>query len=543
MYIGCNNAFLASLGLTSKAEVLGKSDFNFSVKIEEAMCYQRDDQEVMRSGKPKLNIFEEQTFPSGKKRHLITSKMPLSFNQNGIEGVLGIYTDITELKTMRPKLAIEAVKSKKASEAESEFIAQMSHDLRTPISGVMGMTQDLLNKAQQIKYIMAAGYESGFRREINEFIETVHEDSQLLMGSVTGLLHLCNDILELSRLQMAPKKPTAVTFELRSLFYECKALFEPTAQHKKLRFDLLMGAGLPTYVSASRHYLERILINLLGNALKFTEAGSVQVEVALLGEKGAVKVGAAVQLQLIVRDTGLGIAQDHIEKIFNHFYQVSASYESAREGAGLGLHTVKRYLDDIKGSIDLTSQLGQGSCFAAMIPVVVADVDDRAHEFAAKRSMKQYQLPSHVPDVLVTRLNKKAKQPSRFSVVIVEDTSLVAYALSLSLKSFGGHGEVATQGELALEMLQERRYDMVFMDIGLPDISGIEVTKRIRALPTFYAKHIPVIGLTGHGDHPVFKKEARQAGMNEVLIKPAPPAVLTEILSQYLGLPHKVAQT
>lgn len=528
VYLGCNDAFVRSLGLSSQDDIVGKTDFTLPVKVKEAAAYRADDLQIIKFNRPKLNIEEEQTFASGEKAYLLTSKVPLS-NENGeIIGVLGIYSDITELKLAQQQLEIQKEKAEIANKTKTEFIANMSHDLRTPITGMLGMVQDMINTADEAELSLSDKKSpQNANSLIKTIINTVQHDGHHLMTATDELLQLCNEILDVVRVESGNSLDGTESFDLRELIKHNIDLLQPVANHKKLFLSYIIDQQMPHYLRGARIYFDRVLLNLISNALKFTKEGAVKVSVTT-SEKS--EVGEEINIQISVEDTGIGIPKEKFDTIFEHFSRLTPAYEGLYKGAGLGLYTVKRYIEAMNGSIHVESELGKGTCFTARLPFTVSDHADRV-----KQSVHFPKATKPTIDKALSDMQELiSTEGTTASILIVEDNALAAVAVKLALKSFNCSVEIAKNGERAVKMAHDNHYDLILMDIGLPDISGIEVTRKIRALSDPIKSQVPIVALTGHAENSEMRQESLDAGMQEVLSKPAQYLALEAILQEYV---------
>ncbi len=341
----------------------------------------------------------------------------------------------------------------------------------------------------------------------------------------------------------------AESFDLRELVEYNVELIQPLAQHKKLKLSCEIDDCIPTYFSGLHSYLGFILLNLLSNALKFTHDGFVKVNVQLITKNHITyNLGDMINLKILVQDSGIGIPEDKFETIFEHFSHLTPSYQGPYNPAGLGLYAVKRRIDAMQGKIRVESEVGKGTCFIITLPLTVSDHSDR--EKIAYCMPKPFQTQAngftYPPKV------KEITKPDASAVIfLVEDNLAAAKSVQYSLNRInrGCTCEVAANGMQAIKMVKEHNYDLILMDIGLPDIDGIEVTRQIRALNNPQIAQVPIVALTAHGDDPQKKKEALAAGMQEVFAKPLPPFALESLLQRYifkpeqdLATPHKVAK-
>lgn len=327
VHLGCNEQFALVAGY-SREEVIGKSDSDFPWS-EQAQKYNLDDKDVIASGMSKLNIEDKMLFSTGKNAIVMTNKVPLRDPQtNQVIGVLGIATDITELKEQEKLLQQAKQKAESASQAKSAFIANMSHDIRTPISGMLGMIQDLLNVSERVQL-----YRSSVRNLPSELVNlldntsfTIERDSNILLNSTNALLKLCNEILDTAKLESGKDVGKVEAFDIQALIKNTHSLLSPVAHNRQLDFTVDVATGVPEYLEGYYLYFERILLNLTSNALKFTEDGFVKVHLKLReSQKEELNIGEEVILEVSVEDSGIGIPEDKFEAIFDHFSKLSSS--------------------------------------------------------------------------------------------------------------------------------------------------------------------------------------------------------------------------
>lgn len=532
IYLGCNERLAKVMGLPSREAVRGMTDFDFSWNKEAAQSFIEFDKKVMESGIP---LTTEDTFEeaNGNIVTVLTSKTPLQNEAGDSIGVLAISVDITELKRTQKKLNIEKQKSEAASKAKSEFIANMSHDLRTPITGILGMAQDLLNTANQTKSLLNDKKFTEHSTRLEAVIKTVKRDSQFLMTATYELLQLCNEILDVTKLESGKLSNRLESFNLDELISHNLELLRPLAQNRKLALYYELDEAIPRYLKGLRIYLDRTLLNLMSNALKFTEEGFVKIKASLAQPTHkTLSVGDPITLKISVEDSGIGIPEDKFEMIFEHFSRLNPAYQGLYKGAGLGLYTVKHYVKAMQGHIHLDSELGKGTCFTLTLPLSISDHTEQNKQ---PLHLSEISIPKPMEDLIFTDTDKSiSPNEAKASVLIVEDQPLAAYAVNLHLKALHCYVEVAENGEKAVKMAQENDYDLILMDIGLPDFSGIEVSKKIRKISNLKKSEVPIVALTGHADNIKMRQKAIEAGMQDIINKPAQPPALEAILQKYV---------
>src|ERR1043165_2184921 len=389
--------------------------------------------------------------------------------QNGeIIGVIGLSIDITE---------------KKQSEvAKQEFLMNIAHDLRTPLVGIIGLA-NIQAKKQMTQYD---------QQQYGEWI----------LGASEQLLELLNSAIAIKSIEHKKDSIKQEKVNLIFLAYELQTLIIPSLESKELNFKLQLDPKLSEIIT-DRIKLKRLLLNLLSNAVKFTKKGTISLEINLLSIKDK-----QAQISMRVSDTGIGISKDKLEKIFDRFYRVHSSYLAEYSGYGLGLYLVKKSTEALGGTINVSSVEGEGSCFSLEFNFALA-------EPANSLSANDLE-PSFDEDLqsLATTIKLKG------SVLVAEDNILIAYVVKKLLTGFGYQVEIASTGEAALQILQTQTFDCGLLDIGLPDLDGIEVTRRYRKWELLNNKpYLPIFALTAHAQEKV-KQECQAAGCDQVLLKP-----------------------
>ena len=423
------------------------------------------------------------------------------------------------------KLREEKLKSEASSRSKSEFIANMSHDLRTPMSGIVGMFDEVLFSAQDEKGFLSANPAArDLLSHFRSFANNTEKHAALGKQSAKELLGLLNEILEATRLQSGKLTEAASAFDLIHLINQSVGLFQSAAHDKQLELFINISRNIPRYVSGLQFCFGRSLLNLVSNALKFTKKGSVTILVSLVGNNVCpLRLGSEAILKVQVKDTGIGIPADKFAEVFDSFSRLNPSYQGVYKGSGLGLCVVKHYAEAMQGSIGLESEVGKGTCFTLTVPFVV---DDHADSSGASESDIQAITNAFMGSCFsvktaVSSGEQVCQEKTEAQILLVEDNAIAAISGKLLLERLGCSVSVAGNGEVALFEVKDKKYDLVFMDIGLPDISGIEVAKIIRALPDLEKSNTPIIALTGHAGDPEQQQACFDVGINKVLSKPA----------------------
>ena len=387
-----------------------------------------------------------------------------------------------------------------ASVLRSSFVESMSHAIRTPLSGILGASELMLDKRLD--------------RETYDSLKTVHESAQ-------ALLTIVNDILDLSKLEDELIYLESKPFRPSDLVHDCVKLVQPGAANKQLKLTVTIDAHLPEQVLGDQSKVRQILLNLLGNAIKFTAKGSVAVEVGQTDEDGS-----AATLRFSVKDSGTGIAPGDAPLLFTPFSRIEKSTKGIK-GSGLGLAISKRYVDLMKGTIDFESTKNVGSTFWFAIPFIKVDSEGSLSDTTSNSKNK----------ILEADLFRSGK------VLVIEDNPVLSALTMKQLTRFGITADTAADGTTAIEKVKAADFDIILMDVNLPDISGYEVTQAIRQLEAesdetkaqshlTKQKHIIVAMTAGAmtGD----REKALEAGMDDYMAKPVETGKLRETLLYWL---------
>ncbi len=381
----------------------------------------------------------------------------------------------------------EAVqKMQHATRVKDQFMSNITHELRTPLNSILGYTNLLLKKSHQ--------------PETEKWIQAVNSSGTLLLDVV-------NDVLDYSKLESGYLHISNDTFQLDDVLSNLKNIMSNRAEAKGLSLVILKDQSLPASFTGDEKKLKQILINLTGNAVKFTEKGTVKIEVMLQQQ-----LARQYWLEFIVTDTGIGIDQQNLKHVFERFYQVENSYSKKYSGTGLGLPIVKQLIDLQGGTITVSSVPGTGTAFKFVLPFEKVEVNEKETDnLAPVRS-------------LLKSVSKR--------ILVVDDHELNRELLELMLKEYDCNVTSAANGIEALQLLQHKKFDLVLMDVQMPDLNGIDATHKIR---TELVLDVPVIACTAFSQ-PSEKKMCEQAGMNDYLGKPIEEKELLQILNKYLNL-------
>lgn len=344
-YVAFNKNVVTLSGL-DRDELYGKTDKELGWGSLGAEEFQRDDKEIMETGVIKVTEDEIPIKrPDGRFLILKTEKSKLCTRAGKLAGVLGVALDITDQKILEEKLQEEKSRVEKLSEAQREFIRHMEHDIRTPFTGIYTMAMALSNKEDDPKK--------------KEYLK-------MITSAAKELLDYCNGILDFSRIESNTFAILEKKFSMKELIFRVLQMELPAADAKKLDLQYELDPRIPSILIGDGFRIQRILLNLISNAIKFTENGYVKVYADLLktNEKNVI-------LKISVKDTGIGIPEDKREYIFEKFTRISPANRGFYKGSGLGLNVVKQLISDIGGEVDVESQLEVGSCFMITFPLVL----------------------------------------------------------------------------------------------------------------------------------------------------------------------------
>ncbi len=507
-FLGCNNLQAKSAGLSSRKAIVGKTNFDMPWK-EQAEHLNQINNLAMQTGQSQVQE-ECIDMPEGPKIYL-SHKVPLRDEHNEVIGVLGVSLDISQMKEMEVKLREAKELAEAANKAKLEFLDNMRHDIRTPLSGIVGFA-DLLKQESNSP-------------QVKEYVEN-------LVASSHALHKLLDEVLEAIRVGSGEIPRLKKKFNLKKSLQHIIDLNRAKAAHKRLKLTLDVDDSIPEYVIGDQIRVHRIALELIANALNFTDTGFVSLSVHLMKRKHRELI-----IKLVVEDSGIGIPKDKQQEIYGHFTRLTPSYQGIYKGAGLGLSVVKQFVDEVDGEIYVESVLKKGSKFTFVFPLNESLLNDALGVEEEPEYISKYCF--EMSDDRVRKQLPQALTSDKYRVLLVEDNSIARQVAQSILGKLNCDTELADTGKKAVDLWSTGQYDLIFMDVGLPDCDGYEVTHKIRIMELVRDTHIPIIALTAHaGDENT--QRCIEAGMNAVLMKPLTVKSCSDILEAFIpGYPQQ----
>lgn len=480
-----------------REEVIGKSP-EILIFNDETLRSYNEYQEAFEKNKEWHGEFVNNR-KNGEPYWVQASISPIKTSEGPITHFVMVFEDVTDKKKVEEELksANEELerrvfertvqlrdakeKADAANQAKTLFLAKVSHELRTPMNGILGMTSILLDSPLNEKQKRSLG---------------------VVKYSANSLLKIINDILDFSKLETGKLRIENSDFNLKALINRAVEPLRANAQDKGLYLKTRLGADLPENVNSDALRLQQILTNLIGNAVKFTERGGIVLSANLESQNDE-----RIVVKFVVEDTGLGIPKNMHDKLFKSFSQIDGSLTRKYGGTGLGLSITKELVERMNGEISVESEKGEGSKFAFTIgfnapenkeKTAESDMLDGGEELSA--------IAAKFPDYPL-------------QILVAEDSFINREVIIEALSAKPWRCEIAENGALAVEAFKKSDFDIILMDIQMPEMDGFEATRKIREIEADSGKHIKIIGLTAHSVEDS-KPECENAGMDAIVGKP-----------------------
>ncbi len=512
VYLSVNPRFAAFIG-KSPEEIQGTPDYE--ILSEEA--YHRssiNSQDVFLAGTTQYTE-ERLVFADGHEEILDIVREPIFNSEGQLRAVLGVGRDVTqrvsiekELRTMQRDLIKAVEDANKASKSKSEFLARMSHEIRTPMNAIIGMANITKRKLQELDEAASQSHDTSKPQDTSKTDELLSHVHQIETSS-THLLGLLNDILDISKIEAGKIELSEVSFDMDKMVQDVADIIRPRCESKNIKFDVIMEGFEQSHFISDELRLRQVLINLLGNAVKFTpELGSITFLVKQLAHDGSKS-----HVHFSVRDSGIGISEDVLEHLFTPFEQGSGHITRTYGGTGLGL-SISRNIAVLLGSdIEVKSAVNKGSEFSFSLWIL--EDKDMSGDVTSE-------------EVSIT--------PGK-RVLLVDDVDINRMIASELLSPFELEIDEADDGTTALEAFSnspEGYYDLIFMDLQMPKMNGYAAAEAIRSLPRQDALTVPIVAMTANA----FQEDIDMTiahGMNAHVAKPIDMEKLTHTLKVFLG--------
>lgn len=449
------------------------------------------------------DVYEMQIIKkSGERIWVLIGGAPIMDEHGKVTGSIGIHFDLTAQKKLQKELEIARWEAEKARDAEKEFLANMSHEIRNPIHSIIGMTNLL--------------YDTHLDKEQLEYVKTIKYSSEILMA-------LVSDILDISKIAEGKMELSPQQFNLKELLDAVGKTIEIRLMEKPITFEMIVDTTIPDALMGDSTFVSQVLLNLLGNSVKFTDQGSIQLHAYFELEDHQ-----TVWIQFYIKDSGIGIEPEKQSSIFERFSQAGKTTKNKYGGTGLGLPITKQLIELQGGTIELQSKIGEGTTFGVRLPF--QKVSPQANH-AQKKDRTAFILPPEATEL---------------RILIVEDNPTNRRYLESILQKWKFVFWSCNDGVEALQFLQREKVDLILMDIRMPNMDGYETTLRLRSLKDNPNHQVPIIALTASAllDE---RDKVMRVGMNYHLTKPFTPDQLLSTIrlfcNKYNSAPAKSMDT
>ena len=410
-------------------------------------------------------------------------------------------SDYHQLVKSNESLRLAEQDAIKANRAKSDFLASMSHEIRTPLNAVLGMDELILIETGKAKDV-----DPVFTGRIREYAENIRDAGQVLLSVI-------NDILDLTKIESGKMEIKPAPYRLHDLLNDVGTMVRVRAEQKGLSYVEKTDPSIPDHLIGDELRIRQIMINLLNNAVKYTDSGEVELDLSMKDQ-----TQNTLALCIRVRDTGIGIKDSDISRIFGDFQRLDEKHNHKIEGTGLGLSIVKRMIGLMNGDITVTSKYGEGSVFEAVIPQEICSEPLGVEANSDKRGKLADVITYHTPDC---------------RYLVVDDNRLNLLVAKRFLDGLCGHIDTARSGEEALQKMRQEQYDLIFMDHMMPDLDGIQTFEMSLEDPENLNKETPVIMMTANALSGV-REEYLNKGFADYISKPIEIKELLRVVELHL---------